>query len=81
VIAQRTILQEVSLTAMPADCGAIVRACSLEAMAWQVIRDGEETLQRILHQDRHGIGDVGNLWQRIMADRKLIHYGAPELIE
>ena len=50
-------------------------------MAWQVIRDGEETLQRILHQDRHGIGDVGNLWQRIMADRKLIHYGAPELIE
>jgi phage head maturation protease len=81
VIAQRTILREISVTAMPADAGAFVRACSLEAVAWQMIRDGEETLHRILRQDRHGIGDVGNMWQRIMADRKLVHYGAPESIE
>jgi phage head maturation protease len=77
VIAQRTILLEVSLCAMPADRGAIVRACSLEAMAWQIIREGEETLHRILRPDRHGVGDVGNMWQRILADRKLVHYGTP----
>jgi hypothetical protein len=81
VIAQRTILMEVSVTAMPADRNACVRACSPEGIAWQIIHDGEEKLDRILRPDRHGVGDDGNMWQRVLADRKLVHYGAPESIE
>jgi hypothetical protein len=57
VIAQRTILREVSVTAMPAYRNACVRACSVEGIAWQVIRDGERMLDRILRPDRYGVGN------------------------
>jgi hypothetical protein len=60
VIAQRTILREVSVTSMPADRNACVRACSLEGIAWQIIHDGEEKLDRILRPDRYGVGDDGD---------------------
>jgi phage head maturation protease len=46
-IAQRSTIQEISVTAMPADPGACVRACSVYALYWAVIHDGEETLHRI----------------------------------
>jgi hypothetical protein len=57
VIAQRSILQEVSITAMPADPGAFVRALGFEAECWRMIRQGEAELDRILRADRHGVGD------------------------
>ena len=45
-----------------------------------MIRDGEEKLQRILHPGSDG-DDDGNFYRRILADRKLVHYGAPERFE
>jgi hypothetical protein len=51
VIAQRTVLREVSITATPADKNAFVRAISFEAECWRMIRDGEETLRRILRPE------------------------------
>lgn len=57
VIAQRSILQEVSITAMPADRNAFVRAIGFEAECWRMIRQGEAELDRILRPDRHGVGD------------------------
>jgi phage head maturation protease len=59
VIAQRTILREVSVTSLPADRNACVRACSPEGVAWQVIHDGERMLDHILRRDRHDVGDEG----------------------
>jgi hypothetical protein len=55
VIAQRTVLREVSITATPADKNAFVRAVGLNAEAWRMIRQGEAELQRILHSDEPGI--------------------------
>jgi hypothetical protein len=78
-IAQRTTLQEISLTAMPSDPPAMVRACSVDAVCWAAIHDGEERLQRILRPDRHSDDD---LYRRdALADRERVHYGAPEPLQ
>jgi phage head maturation protease len=51
VVAQRTILREVSITATPADRNAFVRAIGIDAEAWRMIRQGEATLRRILRPE------------------------------
>jgi phage head maturation protease len=82
VIAQRSILQEVSITSVPADPGAFVRALGLDAEMWRAIRHGEAELQRILHSDQDGV--FGNMQRRDGFRRiempPLIQYGSPEPI-
>jgi hypothetical protein len=51
IIAERTVLREVSITATPADRNACVRAIGIDAEAWRMIRQGEATLRRILHPE------------------------------
>jgi hypothetical protein len=50
-VAERSVLEEVSITAMPSDPGAVIVACSPEAVAWSVIRDGEARLRRLLRPE------------------------------
>ena len=83
VIAQRTILREVSVTAMPADRNACVRAIGIDAEAWRMIRQGEATLRRILHPeyDRDDDDDDELMRRVLVPGRETILYGAPELLD
>jgi hypothetical protein len=80
VIAQRSILTEVSITATPADPGARVRCLGLRAQMWAAIRHGEAELRRILDRDTGDDADTGDMYQRFLADQRLVKYGAPEPI-
>jgi hypothetical protein len=73
-VAESSTLQEVSVTAMPSDPGATIRACSETAAAWAVIRDGEARLRRLLDRDRND----GGLRRVVVPNRETILHGAPE---
>jgi hypothetical protein len=76
---QRSILQEVSLCSVPVDPGAIVRASSETGVYREMIRQGEETLQRLLHPE-HDQDHGRPLLRTIMPGRETILHGAPERI-
>jgi HK97 family phage prohead protease len=57
VIATHTTLREVSITSVPADRNACVRACSIDGAAWACIRDGERALDRILRPPEYDRDD------------------------
>jgi hypothetical protein len=73
---RHSILQEVSLCTSGIDPGAIVRACSIDAVTRQMVQQGEAALQRLLHQDESG----GPLLRTIIPGRETILHGAPERI-
>jgi hypothetical protein len=80
VIAQRSILREVSITATPADRNAFVRAVGFDAECWRMIKQGEEELRRILYSDGDGVyGNMQNRgWRRVELPPLVVQYGAPE---
>jgi phage head maturation protease len=78
---RRSVLLEVSLCLQPVDPCAIVRACSIDAVAREMVQQGEATLQRLLHpasirpdQDDDGLREI------VMLPRDMIYYGKPERI-
>ena len=80
---RHSILNEVSLCLQPVDPDAIVRACSEAAVNREMIKQGEETLQRLLHPEsssRHDQDDGGPLLRTIIPGRETILHGAPERI-
>jgi hypothetical protein len=83
IIAKRSILTEVSLTSMPGDPNAVVRAVGEDVLVRQMIKDGEAKLRRILNreteQDWRDL-DPQKKFERVLWDRRLVHYGAPEPI-
>jgi hypothetical protein len=85
VIAQRTVLREVSITATPADKNAFVRAVGLNAEAWRMIRQGEAELDRILRSDGVVIADNkrarnGSIYRPTIVMPPDIQIGEPEPI-
>jgi phage head maturation protease len=81
IVAEHVILREISITATPADPNACVRAVGLNAEMWRFIREREAELQRILDRDTLGDdADTGDMYQRFLADQRLVKYGAPEPI-
>jgi hypothetical protein len=85
LIAQRSILREVSITAMPADPGAFVRAIGIDAEAWRMIRQGEAELDRILRSDGVVIADNkrarnGSIYRPTIVMPPDIQIGEPEPI-
>jgi phage head maturation protease len=85
LIAQRTTLREVSITAVPADPGAFVRAIGIDAEAWRMIRQGEAELDRILRSDGVVIADNkrarnGSIYRPTIVMPPDIQFGEPESI-
>jgi hypothetical protein len=83
IIACRSLLTEVSITSMPGDPNAVVRAVGEDVLVRQMIKDGEAKLRRILNreteQDWRDL-DPQKKFERVLWDRRLVHYGAPEPI-
>ena len=79
IVAERTILREISITAMPADRNACARAIGFDAECWRMIRQGEAELHRILHSDGGGVaGDMrSGVWRCVELPPRVICYGAP----
>jgi hypothetical protein len=77
--AVRSTLLEVSLCLSPTDPRARARAIGLTAEAWRAIKHGERELARILRPDRADAG--GDFYQRILADKGQVHFGAPEPLQ
>jgi hypothetical protein len=72
-------LLEVSLCLQPVDPCAIVRACRIDAVAREMIKQGEETLQGLLHRElssRHDHDDDG--WRDVVMPPRGMICGKPE---